>query len=399
MSSENLSGTILELIDSEAVRRAAKEHDELGRQAFLVKHGFGAPGHLYVQVDGRLYPAEAIASVALDYQYPQRGRQGYKQVLAGESKIKPVLQNLGFSVFADRADNVEGERLLRRAIWQHIRAVAKNGLVAPGVLRELGAYGGGQGIWVDAARTKALHPRGVAVGVLHTGEHYPDDLDEHGMIYHYPSTNRPPSRDASEVEAMKAAADLQLPIFVISKPTPNSTLREVKLGWIAGWAEESKIFLILFGEEPPRKVEKEDRSDDEPFIPTGNRSRSAVRSVRHRPDQATFRLRVLQRYGPRCPLSGVAVLEMLEAVHFIPDYAGGSPDPRNGIPMNAALHRAFDAGLFAIHPDTLKVEVVPGGPTLEDLGIRFPSISNLPRKPHRDALEWRYEWWKRKNYG
>jgi predicted restriction endonuclease len=102
----------------------------------------------------------------------------------------------------------------------------------------------------------------------------------------------------------------------------------------------------------------------------------------------------LQRYGPRCPLSGIAVLEMLDAAHLIPDSEDGSSDPRNGLPLNAALHRAFDAGLFAIHPDTLSVETRLGGPALEELGIIEGSLQSLERKPHRDALQWRYNRWR-----
>ena len=45
-------------------------------------------------------------------------------------------------------------------------------------MRELGIYGGAQGIWVDKARTGELTPggSGVTVSVLHTGQSYADDL-------------------------------------------------------------------------------------------------------------------------------------------------------------------------------------------------------------------------------
>ena len=40
-------------------------------------------------------------------------------------------------------------------------------------IREIGMYGGAQGVWVDAARTRALTTdrTGIAVGLLHTGRH------------------------------------------------------------------------------------------------------------------------------------------------------------------------------------------------------------------------------------
>ena len=42
------------------------------------------------------------------------------------------------------------------------------------MLREMGVYGGAQGIWVDKRRTGALTAdgNGVTVGVRHTGQHY-----------------------------------------------------------------------------------------------------------------------------------------------------------------------------------------------------------------------------------
>ncbi|NLU69582.1 HNH endonuclease [Streptomyces sp. HNM0574] len=126
----------------------------------------------------------------------------------------------------------------------------------------------------------------------------------------------------------------------------------------------------------------------------GNRSRDVPARRRYRPEQGLFRERVLARYDGRCPLSGIGVPEMLEAAHLHPDAAGGSSDPGNGLLLNAALHRAFDAGLFAVHPETLAVETLPDGPGLADLGITTPSLPRA-RAPHPEALRRRYDGWRR----
>lgn len=76
---------------------------------------------------------------------------------------------------------------------------------------------------------------------------------------------------------------------------------------------------------------------------------------------------------------------MIEAAHLRGDADGGSPDARNGLPVNAALHRAFDAHLFAIHPDTLAVEVRLQGPSLDEPGIIHLRL-NFPRPPGRTCL-------------
>jgi putative restriction endonuclease len=75
--------------------------------------------------------------------------------------------------------------------------------IEPARLRNLGVYGGAQGIWVDKARTASpeIGPDGATVAILHTGRHYADDLSDDGVIYHYPTMSRPAARDAAEVQA------------------------------------------------------------------------------------------------------------------------------------------------------------------------------------------------------
>ena len=90
------------------------------------------------------------------------------------------------------------ERERRLGLWDTVKGLGLD--ISARSLRDLGVYGGAQGIWVDKTRTGNLAPDGVTVGLLHTGRHYPDD--------HYPSTSRPASRDAAEVEATKNAARL-----------------------------------------------------------------------------------------------------------------------------------------------------------------------------------------------
>ncbi|MFC9973878.1 hypothetical protein ACFVH6_23565 [Spirillospora sp. NPDC127200] len=70
---------------------------------------------------------------------------------------------------------------------------------------------------MDLKRTKNIDPRGVTVA-LHTDTRFIQDLDESGMIYRYPDTARRSGHDAQEVAAMKAAAELGLPLFVITPP-------------------------------------------------------------------------------------------------------------------------------------------------------------------------------------
>ena len=80
------------------------------------------------------------------------------------------------------AQDVERER--RLSLWGSIKALGAEN-ASPRSLRDLGVYGGAQGIWVGKTITGHLAANGVTVGLLHTGRHYPDDVSEDGLIYHY----------------------------------------------------------------------------------------------------------------------------------------------------------------------------------------------------------------------
>jgi putative restriction endonuclease len=84
--------------------------------------------------------------------------------------------------------DVETERQRRLHLWHQIAQEQDLNSIEPQRLRELGIYGGAQGIWVDKLHTanSETGPDGVTVGILHTGRHYEDDLSEDGVIYHYP---------------------------------------------------------------------------------------------------------------------------------------------------------------------------------------------------------------------
>ena len=388
---------VLELTSREAVLRALAECAELGAEKFLARHKYGKSLRYYLVHDGVRYDAKAIAGVAYGYQFPERPRKTRDHFNGGVADTNRALEDMGFFVMDGRPKSVDDERVWRLSVWSQLQATVDLDAVEPRILRAYGAFGGAQGVWVDADRTKLLDstaPTGITVGALHTGSHYADDLTDDGVIYHYPSTGRPGSRDQSEIEATKAAGRLKVPLFLIAYPWRRAPVRRVRLAWVEGWDDAAGSFLVTFGNEAPAEVLTEDHSDDVPFALEGNRSQRTQRDVRIRPDQRKFKFQVLQRYGICCPLSGVSVPEMLDAAHLRPDADNGSSDPRNGLPLNAALHRAFDAHLFAIDPDTFEVALRPQGPSLLELGITQPHIGHLTKKPHTEALRWRFDLWR-----
>jgi hypothetical protein len=279
----------------------------------------------------------------------------------------------------------EKERRLR--LWQSIKSQG-SGDVSAAFLRELRVYGGAQGIWVDKAKTGpiAVDGSGVTVSLLHTGRHYPDDLSEDGLIYHYPSTARPPSRDAAEVEATKNAARLGIPTFAIL-PGETDRTRRVHLGWVEDWDDEASLFLVLFGDREPTYASPAEQ--DAPFSLTDDTPmRKAMVNVRA--NQQVFRFQVLAQYGAKCAVCSITHPSLIKAAHIRGKREKGSDDWRNGIPLCSTHHDAYDAQLLAIHPDTLSIVTGPGV-TPASIGLGTNILAVKHRRPHRDALAWRFE--------
>jgi putative restriction endonuclease len=299
------------------------------------------------------------------------------------------------SVMQDHAVRAEAQR--RQQMWQALIEQGGPEAVPAAVLRELGIYGGAQGVWVDKVRTAPCTDdgMGVSVGLLHTGRHYADDLSEDGVLYHYPKTDRPAARDANEVDATKNAGRLGLPVFVISQR--DHTRRDVRRAWVAEWDDASRLFLITFEDAPSREPLNGEPAahaipDDAPFSAFTS-DRGTYRAVRDRPGQQQFKFAVLKRYGPKCGVCDVSVVDLLQAAHIIPKEQRGTDDPRNGLVLCANHHLAFDAGLFAIDPDTLALRVKPDGPTSQALCLAATHLSQVHGSPHDEALTWRFARW------
>jgi len=254
----------------------------------------------------------------------------------------------------------------------------------PHELRRVGIYRGASGVWVDKATTAAASNGGdgVAVAVLHTGRHYPDDLSESAMLYHYPSTGRPPSRDRGEIEALKECARQQLPLFVVTE-SDGGRKRAIRCGWVEDWDDESAQVLVGFDLYVSTKA-------DEAFELF--QKRDAKRStVLARPNQQRFKLDVIKRYGAGCAMCGLAVPELIKAAHLIAYAQGGTDQAGNGLPLCANHHDALDRGLVRIEPETREL-VCSGGYSAAELGITESDLSHLRSQPHPRALR---ELWRR----
>jgi putative restriction endonuclease len=81
--------------------------------------------------------------------------------------------------------------------------------------------------------------------------------------------------------------------------------------------------------------------------------RYALRAVKQRLHQASFREAVITAYNGRCALSRLPEPLLLDAAHIVADKDEqlGHPVVPNGIPLSKIHHAAFDAHLIGIDPD------------------------------------------------
>jgi putative restriction endonuclease len=151
--------------------------------------------------------------------------------------------------------------------------------------------------------------------------------------------------------------------------------------------DEVQLFLVLFGDAAPTYAPAPEQeevfslTDDTPM-------RRAVANVRAR--QQVFRFQVLAQYGSRCAICSITHPSLVKAAHIRGKREKGSDDWRNGLPLCSTHHDAYDAQLFVIQPDTLSIVTGPDiSPTAIGLGADVLAVKH--GKPHRDALEWRFE--------
>src|SRR6267143_763624 len=162
--------------------------------------------------------------------------------------------------------------------------------------------------------------------------------------------------------------------------------------FISGWDGQALKTRVTFGPNPETLTP-----------PTDSRERRyALRTVKQRLHQATFREAVIAAYDGRCALSGLPEPLLLDAAHIIADKDDmlGQPVVTNGIPLSKIHHAAFDSHLIGIDPD-FRIHVSKrllsrhDGALLETLKQLDLGMLHLPARskdrPDRHRLAIRYE--------
>ena len=225
---------------------------------------------------------------------------------------------------------------------------------------------------------------------------YDDQRDVHRQIFEGDETidyafmgSDPGSADN---RWLREAMEHQVPIIYFLGIAPGR-YKAMLPAFIAGWDAAALKAKVAFGVvehgvlKPPENVVER---------------RYALRTVKQRLHQATFREAVIAAYNGRCALSGLPEPVLLDAAHIVADADEhfGQPVVPNGIPLSKIHHAAFDAHLIGIDPDfrlhvSDRLMKQNDGPMLEALkGLNGGNI-HLPRrpidKPDRDRLALRFE--------
>jgi len=167
--------------------------------------------------------------------------------------------------------------------------------------------------------------------------------------------------------------------------------------YIASWDRKGLTARVGFGEPAEYLTSKFD--DNSPA------RRYALRVVKQRMHQATFREAVISAYESRCAISGLPESRLLDAAHIIEDKdeALGQPVVRNGIPLSKIHHAAFDAHLIGIDPDLIihvssRLLEQKDGPMLEAMKAVHGQKLRLPKRaidrPDFERLEVRFSHFK-----
>jgi putative restriction endonuclease len=200
---------------------------------------------------------------------------------------------------------------------------------------------------------------------------------------------------AAENRWLKQAMDERTPLIYFLGIAPGK-YQALQPAFIVGWDSRKSRAKVAFGEGSPTSVTPP---------ATAVERRYALRLVKQRLHQSTFRQAVIDAYQARCALSGVPEPILLDAAHIIEDKNEkfGHPVVQNGIPLSKIHHAAFDAHLIGIDPD-FRIHVArrllpqKDGPILEALKGLNGAMLRLPLREHdrpdRERLGQRFKMFK-----
>jgi putative restriction endonuclease len=296
------------------------------------------------------------------------------------------------------------ETRLRAAAFERVQSLCE-------VHDHLTAQQLGEGFYVDGQRYPLVNPRrgifkpaqmrfllSVNTVFPKSGNRvwYDDQREIHRQIFDgdemvdYAFMGENP--DSADNRWLREAFENNIPIIYFLGIAPGR-YQAILPAFIGGWDAAGRRARIAFA-LPGRSTLAPPETEVE--------RRYALRAVKQRLHQASFREAVIGAYRGRCALSGLPEPMLLDAAHIIEDRDErlGQPIVRNGIPLSKIHHAAFDAHLIGIDPDyrlhvSERLLTQNDGPMLEAIKGLDGGLLRLPKRPQdhpdRDRLALRFE--------
>jgi putative restriction endonuclease len=225
---------------------------------------------------------------------------------------------------------------------------------------------------------------------------YDDQRDVHRQLFESQETVEysfmGTDPEASDNRWLREAFEAHTPVIYFLGIAPGRYDAIVPV-FVAAWDPKALKVRVEFGVPEEQQLK-----------PPENwaKRRYALRIVKQRLHQASFREAVITAYNGRCALSGLPEPLLLDAAHIVPDVDErfGHPIIQNGIPLSKIHHAAFDAHLIGIDGDyrlhiSERLLGQSDGPMLEALKALKGRLIRLPSrpqdKPDRDRLAQRFE--------
>jgi putative restriction endonuclease len=252
-------------------------------------------------------------------------------------------------------DEADRDTLLRMAAFEHVRRLSE-------VHDHLTANELKPGFIFDGDRIPLINPRRGIVKpqqmrfLLSIKTVFPkpgakvwydDQREVHRQIFEseesvdYAFMGRDP--DAADNRWLRDAFENQIPVIYFLGIAPGR-YQAILPTFVAGWDGNALKARIIFGDPDEQTIAAPENALER---------RYALRAVKQRLHQASFREAVITAYNGRCALSGLPEQRLLDAAHIISDKDErlGQPIVSNGLPLSKIHHAAFDAHLIGIDPD------------------------------------------------
>jgi HNH endonuclease len=153
----------------------------------------------------------------------------------------------------------------------------------------------------------------------------------------------------------------------------------------AGIIPPTRLVVVPVNLVPPCRISW----SPSPHIRLEQEPNRKASTVMVRMGQQRFRFHVMSQYGHKCAVCGIRHPQLLKAAHIRGMAKRGTDDWRNGIPLCATHHDAFDCYLFGIDPESHAIRCMPGV-NEKDVGLLEARLRPLKNAPHLEALQWRW---------